>query len=100
MELGYNSFHFAPIQQTGESKSYYSLKDHLDLSDDLFSGRKEEKKEQLKQVLDGLKKQGVVFFIDIVLNHCSFDAEWIRDHPDAVYTPENTPALRPAFEVD
>ena len=36
MELGYNSFHFAPIQQTGQSKSYYSLKDHLDLSDDIF----------------------------------------------------------------
>ena len=40
MELGYNAFHFAPIQQTGQSKSYYSLKDHLDLSDDIFEGTK------------------------------------------------------------
>lgn len=24
--LGYNAFHFAPIQQTGASNSYYSLK--------------------------------------------------------------------------
>lgn len=40
MDLGYNSFHFAPIQQTGNSKSYYSLKDHLDLADDLFTGTK------------------------------------------------------------
>lgn len=69
----------------------------MDLSDDLFFGNKEEKKKQLVQILDELKKKGVVFFVDIVLNHCSFDSEWIRDHPDAVYTPQNTPVLRPAF---
>lgn len=27
--LGYNAFHFAPIQQTGASNSYYSLKSQL-----------------------------------------------------------------------
>ena len=54
----------------------------------------------MNKILTELKSKGVVFFIDIVLNHCSFDSEWIRDHPDAVYTPENTPILIPAFEVD
>jgi glycogen debranching enzyme len=28
-DLGYNAFHFAPIQQTGASNSYYSLKSQL-----------------------------------------------------------------------
>jgi hypothetical protein len=28
-EIGYNAFHFAPIQQTGASNSYYSLKSQL-----------------------------------------------------------------------
>ena len=51
MDLGYNSFHFAPIQQTGESKSYYSLKDHLDYSDDIFEGSREDKKRQLQGIL-------------------------------------------------
>lgn len=36
MELGYNSFHFAPLQETGISKSYYSLHDQLELSSDVF----------------------------------------------------------------
>ena len=36
IELGYNSFHLAPIQKTGKSKSYYSICDHLDLSGDVF----------------------------------------------------------------
>lgn len=39
--LGYNTFHLAPIQQTGASNSYYSLKSHLDLSDFVFSGSPE-----------------------------------------------------------
>lgn len=38
MELGYNSFHLAPIQETGISKSYYSINDQLDLSSDVFEG--------------------------------------------------------------
>jgi len=29
IEIGYNGFHFPPIQQLGSSKSYYSIKDHL-----------------------------------------------------------------------
>lgn len=37
-DLGYNAFHFAPIQQTGYSKSYYSIFDQLVLASDIFSG--------------------------------------------------------------
>jgi hypothetical protein len=40
MELGYNAFHLAPIQETGASNSYYSLKNHLELSDKVFKGTK------------------------------------------------------------
>ena len=51
MGLGYNAFHLVPIQQTGESNSYYSLKSHLELSDHLFKGSQEEKNSQLKNFL-------------------------------------------------
>ena len=40
------------------------------------------------------------FFIDVVLNHCSADAEWIKDYPDAVYTLKNSPMLYTAYLVD
>lgn len=98
--IGYNTFHLAPIQQTGASHSYYSLKSHLELSDQLFSGSKEEKNAQLASVMEQLKKEGMVFFIDIILNHTSFDSEWIQSQPDAVYTVDNTPMLYPSFLVD
>ncbi len=42
----------------------------------------------------------MVFFIDIILNHTSFDSEWIQSEPEAVFTVENTPMLYPAFLVD
>ena len=34
--IGYNAFHFAPIQCLGESSSLYSIKDQLTLSNELF----------------------------------------------------------------
>jgi hypothetical protein len=42
----------------------------------------------------------MTFFIDIVLNHTSFDSEWIRYFPNAVFTPLNTPMLFTAYLVD
>jgi len=42
----------------------------------------------------------MVFFIDIVVNHTSFDSEWIRDSPDATFTYQNTPMLYTAYLVD
>lgn len=38
--IGYNAFHFAPIQETGASNSYYSIKDQNQLSSLLFDGTK------------------------------------------------------------
>jgi len=38
--------------------------------------------------------------VDIVLNHTSFDAKWVKECPNATYTIENTEHLRPAYEVD
>lgn len=40
VDLGYNAFHLAPIQETGFSKSYYSIHDHTLLASDVFSGNK------------------------------------------------------------
>lgn len=42
----------------------------------------------------------MVFFIDIILNHTSFDSEWVKAAPDSVFTVENTPMLYTAFLVD
>jgi Glycogen debranching enzyme, glucanotransferase domain len=46
------------------------------------------------------EKYGALSFIDIVLNHCSYDAEWILKEDHCYYNLENTPQLRSAFVFD
>lgn len=42
--LGYNMFHFPPLQSYGFSESLYSLKDHNDISDYYFTATEVERK--------------------------------------------------------
>lgn len=55
---------------------------------------------ELKKTLDGFRKQGLVSFIDIVLNHTAHNSEWIKDHPDAAYNTDDCPHLWSAWELD
>lgn len=42
----------------------------------------------------------MVFIIDVILNHTSFDSEWIQSQPNSVFTVRNTPMLHTAYLVD
>jgi hypothetical protein len=46
------------------------------------------------------QKYGVIFFIDILLNHTSNDSKWLLKNPDSFYGPHNTPILKPALLLD
>lgn len=46
------------------------------------------------------KEQGALSFVDILLNHTSYDSEWLLDLPDAVYNQHNTPQLAAAIQLD
>eukprot|EP01017_Pseudomicrothorax_dubius_P002734 TRINITY_DN10204_c0_g1_i1.p1 TRINITY_DN10204_c0_g1~~TRINITY_DN10204_c0_g1_i1.p1 ORF type:complete len:399 (-),score=76.92 TRINITY_DN10204_c0_g1_i1:34-1173(-) len=103
VKAGYNCFHLAPIQYPGFSGSLYSIKDQLCLNPQLFPGVADpaERFQILKRVITDLKqKYGVLFFIDMVLNHTSVDSEWVRANPSVCYTTENTPSLRSAYKLD
>ncbi|KAI9294200.1 hypothetical protein K502DRAFT_350213 [Neoconidiobolus thromboides FSU 785] len=102
-ELGYNLIHFVPLQKRGGSNSPYSLFNQNALSDDLFPPKTTEdvKLNILKQTITGLREEkGLLSLIDMVWNHTSFDSEWLWDHPEAGYNLENSPHLRPAYELD
>ncbi|KAJ1518039.1 hypothetical protein HMI55_003689 [Coelomomyces lativittatus] len=103
-ELGFNMVHFVPLQQRGASNSPYSLKDFLEFSEDLFEGSsysREEKRHQVQSKLSYLNTQlGVLCMTDIVWNHASHDASWLREHPECGYNLLNSPHLIPAFELD
>jgi len=51
-------------------------------------------------VLEQFQKENIIFFIDIVLNHTSFDSDWIKENSSSFFTTKNTPLLTSAYELD
>jgi glycogen debranching enzyme len=85
-KAGYNFIHFAPLCTRGSSNSPYSIKDQLEISDDLFQEKLLEKEKQrlLLDKLQNIKKtNGILCATDIVWNHTSADSLWLQDHPDS-----------------
>ncbi|KZT43121.1 glycoside hydrolase family 13 protein [Sistotremastrum suecicum HHB10207 ss-3] len=104
-ERGYNMLHYTPLQQRGESHSPYSIADQLSYDEALFPGdKKPSSKAGTEQVKDILKvardDYGLLSLTDVVLNHTANNSPWLLDHPEAGFSPHNTPHLAPALEID
>lgn len=104
-ERGYNMIHYTPLQQRGESKSPYSIADQLAFDELLFEeGWKGTKEEGVKRVAAQMKTckedYGLLSLIDVVLNHTANNSPWLVDHPEAGFSPQNSPHLTPALELD
>jgi glycogen debranching enzyme len=102
---GYNMIHYTPLQQCGQSKSPYSIADQLAYDRNLFDVQwKGSKDEGTLAVWETLKKArdqyGLMSLTDVVLNHTADTSEWLQEHPEAGYSPFNTPHLAPALEID
>lgn len=104
---GYNMLHFLPLQVRGSSNSPYSIGEQLDFSADLFdskagrSSTREERTQTIGAWLKSIKsKWGLLSMIDVVLNHTANNSEWLYEHPEAAYSPYNSPHLTPAEELD
>ena len=101
-QLGYNMIHLPPIQLLG-GRSLYSIADFNQLSPSIFSADvSESQRWPLLQstVTEIERKLGLVFMIDVVLNHINSFCPIIVHNPDLAYNLNNSPHLRPAFYVD
>lgn len=110
----YNMIHFTPVQKLGASRSPYSINDQLSLAQGLFIREDEKynanssfflKEEQKLQLLQDCIRQlereyRCLSMVDVVWNHTSFDSAWLIQHPEAAYSPQNSPHLQVAFELD
>lgn len=100
IQKGFRGFHFSPIQQLGKSGSLYSIKNPLVLNSSIF-GNATSSFDKLNHIFHNLKlKHNVFFIIDIIWNHCSFDAEWILEEPSSYTSVRNTPCLNAAFTLN
>ncbi|OCF33773.1 glycogen debranching enzyme [Kwoniella heveanensis BCC8398] len=100
---GYNMLHWAPLQQRGSSGSPYSIKDQLSYDQAILQNpeAKDGGLAEIEQVIKLAKeKYGLGGITDVVLNHMAFDSPWLVEHPEAGYSPHNTPHLAPAVELE
>ncbi|KAG2011571.1 glycogen debranching enzyme [Coprinopsis cinerea AmutBmut pab1-1] len=104
-ERGYTMLHYPPLQERGESNSPYSIRNQLGYDKDLFgNGAPKDGKSAQHEVEKILKlareEYGLLSLTDVVLNHTANDTPWLSEHPEAGFSPANTPHLTPALELD
>lgn len=95
--------HYTPLQERGESDSPYSIRSQLAYDSSLFGAdlKEEEGRKRVVEILKVAREEyGLLSLTDVVLNHTANDTPWLNEHPEAGFSPANTPHLTPAFELD
>ncbi|KAG6335732.1 hypothetical protein ID866_3356 [Astraeus odoratus] len=102
-DRGYSMLHWTPLQERGSSNSPYSIKDQKKYDLSVFDTPvdSESADSEIEEILRIAKDEyGLLSLTDVVLNHTANDSTWLADHPEAGYSPSNTPHLSPALELD
>ncbi|MCP5126530.1 MAG: alpha-amylase [Gammaproteobacteria bacterium] len=82
-DMGFDWIFINPVQKPGYSGSLYSIVDYFDLHPLLADPEsKLPLEQQLKTALAAADKLGLKVMVDLVINHCAFDSELTRQHPE------------------
>jgi len=81
-EMGFNWIFVNPIQQLGVSGSLYSIKDYFSINPVLCSGSTKSPEEQVRAMVAGAEKLGLRLMVDLVINHCAYDSDLLKQHPE------------------
>jgi len=55
---------------------------------------------KLKSTVESIREDGMLCFMDVVLNHAARNSEFLAEHPEATYNTENCPWLNAAYLLD
>ncbi|KAI5984314.1 glycoside hydrolase family 13 protein [Pisolithus albus] len=102
-DRGYTMLHWTPLQERGMSDSPYSIKDQKKYDLSVFDTPVDPQtaSTRMEEILRIAKEEyGLLNLTDVVLNHTANNSPWLAEHPEAGYSPSNTPHLTPALELD
>ncbi|KAI6010692.1 glycoside hydrolase family 13 protein [Pisolithus orientalis] len=102
-DRGYTMLHWTPLQERGESNSPFSIRDQKKYDLSVFDTPVDSQtaSAHMEEILRVAKEEyGLLNLTDVVLNHTANDSPWLAEHPEAGYSPSNTPHLTPALELD
>lgn len=81
-EMGFDWIFVNPIQKLGRSGSLYSIQDYFQINPALCSAGFASPEEQVRSVIGEAERLGLGTMIDLVINHCAYDSELLRQHPE------------------
>ena len=79
--MGFDWIFVNPIQKLGKSGSLYSIKDYFAINPALCSASTSPES-QIRSMIAEAKQLGLKLMIDLVINHCAYDSDLLRDHPE------------------
>lgn len=82
-DLGFDWIFVNPIQKLGASGSLYSIKDYFAINPALVkpaNGRGPE--DQVRAMIGAAEQLGLNMMVDLVINHCAYDAPLLKTHPE------------------
>lgn len=100
-DMGFNSIWVNPFHYPGFSGSLYSPKDYYKFNP-LFINNDSSKApaEQLRDFISACHKRGLLFIMDLVINHTAFDCTLVDEHPDWYKRDEHDNIVHPGAMHD
>jgi starch synthase (maltosyl-transferring) len=78
--MGFNAVYVNPFHYPGFSGSLYSPKDYFKFNPQFFENSHQGPNEQLRDFITACRQQGLLFIMDLVINHTAIDCTLIAEH--------------------
>jgi hypothetical protein len=80
--MDFNWIFINPIQQSGHSRSLYSIKDYYAIDTRMLEPAGGLPEEQVRAMVALVRRAGMGLMMDLVINHTAFDSPLVREHPE------------------
>lgn len=81
-DLGFDWIFVNPVHYPGYSGSLYSVKDYFRMNPLIVDGETPRKQAtEFKRVVKEAKGLGLKTMVDLVISHCAFDSDLVKEHP-------------------